>query len=270
MLNKSRCWLSRLLIILLIPVLLAGCARPNPANTINIAGSTSVQPLSEELANAFMSQNSKVAVNVAGGGSSAGIKAAQEGTAEIGASSRSLKSEEKRGLKQITIAIDGIALVVNPANQVQNLTLDQIRRIYTGEITNWREVGGADGPIDFFTREEGSGTRGAFEDLVMKGDQISSRAGVLNATGALRTVVAGDPHALAYISLGNVDQSVQVVAVDGVRPESETIRDGTYKLARPFVYLTKGNPRGLAIQFIEFVLSQEGQEIVGQGFIPVN
>ncbi|MEG3067618.1 MAG: phosphate ABC transporter substrate-binding protein [Syntrophaceticus schinkii] len=196
MIYRSKGGVVALFISLMIFVILGGCARPNPANTVNIAGSSSVQPLSEELANAFMKENSRISINVAGGGSSAGIKAVREGTADIGASSRELERDEKNGLMVIPIAIDGIALVVNPENRVNNLTLEQVRRIYAGEITNWKEVGGKEGVINAFTREEGSGTRGAFEDLVMKDSHISSRVGVQNATGSLRTAVAADPKPL--------------------------------------------------------------------------
>jgi phosphate transport system substrate-binding protein len=268
MIYRSKGGVVALFISLMIFVILGGCARPNPANTVNIAGSSSVQPLSEELANAFMKENSKISINVAGGGSSAGIKAVREGTADIGASSRELERDEKNGLMVIPIAIDGIALVVNPENRVNNLTLEQVRRIYAGEITNWKEVGGKEGVINAFTREEGSGTRGAFENLVMKDSHISSRVGVQNATGSLRTAVAADPQAIAYISLGNVNNSVNVVAVDGILPGRETIKNGSYKLARFFFYLTREEPRGMARNFIDFVLSPEGQRIVGQDFVP--
>lgn len=257
------------MLVLVPAIIMAGCARPNPTNTIYIAGSTSVQLLSEELANAFMRENPEISVNVSGGGSSAGIKAAREGTADVGSSSRELKSEEKKGLREIPIAIDGIALVVNPANKVSGLSLDEVRRIYTGEITNWKEVGGEDDSINALTREEGSGTRGAFEEIVMKGSHISSRVGVQNTTGSLRTAVAGDPRAIAYISLGNVNNAVKVVAVDGILPGRETVRNGSYKLVRPFLYLTGEQPRELVKRFIDFVLSPEGQRIVGESFIPV-
>lgn len=258
-----------ILIALLILAVLLGCSRPDPENTVNIAGSSSVQPLSEELANAFMEDNPNISINVAGGGSSAGIKAAKDGTADIGASSRELGKEEKKGLVVIPIAIDGIAIVVNPENPVKDLTREQIRRIYAGEITNWKEVGGEDRDVNAFTREEGSGTRGAFEDMVMKNSRISSKVGVQNSTGSLRTVVAGDPQAVAYISLGNVNDSVKLIAVEGVIPEDDTIKNGSYKLARHFYYLTKEQPRGIAEQFIDFVLSPEGQQIVGEVFVPV-
>jgi phosphate transport system substrate-binding protein len=269
MTHRLTCGLSGLAIILIVLVTLGGCGRPDPVNTVNIAGSSSVQPLSEELANAFMERNPEISINVAGGGSSAGIKAASDGTADIGASSRELSRDEEKGLVLIPIAIDGIAVVINPENPVKNLTLEQIRRIYAEEITNWKQVGGKDGAINAFTREEGSGTRGAFEDLVMEDSQISSSVGVQNATGSLRTAVAGDIHAIAYISLGNVNDTVKVVAVEGVRPGRESIKKGSYKLARSFFYLTGEQPRKISKQFIDFVLSPEGQQIVGQGFVPV-
>jgi len=180
-----------------------------------------------------------------------------------------LSKDEKESLVVIPIAIDGIAIVVNPENPVKNLTLEQIRGIYAGEITNWKEVGGRDGGINAFTREEGSGTRGAFEELVMKGSRISSKVGVQNSTGSLRTAVAGDPQAIAYISLGNVNDSVKVIAVEGVIPEEETIKNGSYKLVRYFYYLTREQPREIAQQFIDFVFSDEGQRIVGEVFVPV-
>lgn len=267
---RARCCLWVVILIgLLILAGPAGCSRPDPEKTVNIAGSSSVQPLSEELANAFMEDNPGIYINVAGGGSSAGIKAAKDGTADIGASSRELSKDEKESLVVIPIAIDGIAIVVNPENPVKNLTLEQIRGIYAGEITNWKEVGGRDGGINAFTREEGSGTRGAFEELVMKGSRISSKVGVQNSTGSLRTAVAGDPQAIAYISLGNVNDSVKVIAVEGVIPEEETIKNGSYKLVRYFYYLTREQPREIAQQFIDFVFSDEGQRIVGEVFVPV-
>lgn len=267
---KSSSSIKTLLICLVVALLAGGCAPADPANTINISGSSSIQPLSEELANAFTRENPEVTINVAGGGSSAGIKATRDGTADIGASSRELESEEKEGLNVIPIAIDGITLVVNPENQVDNLTLEQVRLIYSGEIDNWSEVGGKEGAINTFTREEGSGTRGAFEDLVMKGARISSKTGVQNTTGSLRTAVAGDPLAIAYISFGNVNDSIKVLAVEGVLPESETIRNGSYTLARSFFYITGEQLQGKVKSYIDFVLSPDGQQIVKQSFISIS
>lgn len=273
-------WLVLLLGALLVLGAAAGCKRAQApgapggegealSGSIDVVGSTSVQPLSEELASAFREKHPQVSVNVAGGGSGAGIKAAQEGTADIGVSSRELKPEEKGTVKEFMIAKDGIAVVVHPQNPVKELTLDQVRKIFAGEITNWKDVGGKDAAINVFTREEGSGTRGAFEEIVMKDRKISGKAVVQQSTGAVRTAVAGDPNGIGYISLGSVNESVKVLAVDGVKPGKETVLDGSYKISRPFLYLTKEEPTGLVKAFIDFVLSPEGQAIVGQEFIPV-
>ncbi|MDD3315786.1 MAG: phosphate ABC transporter substrate-binding protein [Syntrophaceticus sp.] len=269
---------------MLLVVAAVGCAQSDTENgdtenteqtsealegNITIAGSTSVQPLSEELASAFMEQNQGVEINVAGGGSGAGIKAAQEGTADIGASSRELKDEEKPDLNEAVIAKDGIAIVIHKDNGVENLTIEETQKIFAGEITDWKDVGGESGSINVFTREEGSGTRDAFEEIVMGDAKISTKAGVQNSTGAVRTAVAGDVNSIGYISLGSLDESVTAVKIDDVEPSDETIQDGTYKVARPFLYLTKGEPEGVVKAFIDFVMSSEGQEIVAEGFISV-
>lgn len=268
-----------IVLLLAIGVAAAGCAgeqvgregnKSALSGSIKIAGSTSMQPLSEELADAFMKKNPNVSVMVSGGGSSAGIKAAQNGTADIGASSRELTPEEKRGLTETVIARDGIAIIVNSKNSVSELTLEQIRKIFAGEITNWKDVGGKDAPIHVFTREEGSGTRGAFEEIVMgKDKKITGKAGVQNSTGAIRTAVEQDENAIGYISLGSVNEKVKAVAVDGVKPNEETVLNGAYKISRPFIYLTKGAPAGVVKAYIDFVLSPEGQKIVGEKYVPV-
>lgn len=240
------------------------------SGSIQIAGSTSVQPLSEELAMEFMSKHPKVKINVAGGGSGAGIKAAQEGTADIGASSRELKPEEKN-VKEFVIAKDGIAVIVNPENPVSNLTIEQIRSIFSGEVTNWKDVGGSDAPITVVIREDGSGTRGAFEEIVLGKDvKFTDKAIVQNSTGALRTAVSTTPDAIGFISLGSLNDEVKALQVDGVSISKENILNNSYKLARPFIYMTKEEPTGLVKSFIDFVLSSEGQKIVERDFIPVN
>ncbi|MEW5784365.1 MAG: phosphate ABC transporter substrate-binding protein [Bacillota bacterium] len=230
--------------------------------TITIAGSTSVQPVSELLAEEFMALHPGTTVYVQGGGSSTGIKAADEGAAEIGASSRELKTEEK-ALNEVVLAKDGIAIVVHPSSTVEDLTLEQIRDIYAGVITNWKEVGGPDKAIVVVTREEGSGTRSAFEEIVMgKDNPISDQAIVQNSTGSVKTTVAGDENAIGYISLSALNADVAAVKVDGAAISVETIISGTYKVSRPFIYVTKGEPQGLAKAYLEFAISAEAQAII--------
>lgn len=238
------------------------------SGSIQIAGSTSVQPLSEELAMMFMEKYPDVKVNVAGGGSGAGIKAAQNGTSHIGASSRELKPEEKN-VKEFVIAKDAIAVIVNPANPVSHLTMDQIKRVFSGEMTNWKDLGGKDAPITVVIREDGSGTRGAFEEIVLGEYKFTDKAIIQNSTGALRTTVAGTPDAIGFVSLGALNDEVKAIKIDGVEITKENVLNGSYKIARPFIYLTKEEPEGLTKHFIDFVLSSEGQEIIERDFIPV-
>ena len=267
-----------LLIIVLMVTMVIGCGSNTAvpkveepqATTINISGSTSVQPFSEILSQNYMAKNSAVKIFVQGGGSSAGIKAAQEGVADIGSSSRDLKTEEKN-LVETVIAKDGIAVVVHPTNKINNLTAAQIKDIYAGTITNWKEIGGADQAIDVVTREEGSGTRGAFEELVMgKEAKIKAGAIVQNSTGAIRTTVAGDPKGIGFVSLATLNESVKAVTVDGVAGNTDAVLNGTYKLSRPFLYLTKAEPTGEVKKFIDYILSAEGQDILEkEGLIKV-
>lgn len=233
------------------------------SGTLTVAGSTSVQPFSDMLAEQFMAVNRGVQVNVQGGGSSVGIEAAISGAAGIGASSRALKAEEKaQGLTDTTIALDGIAIVVHPSNAVQALKTDEVMNIYIGNIKNWKEVGGADAPITVVSREDGSGTREAFTSLIMNKKDIIKTAIVQNSTGAVSTTVAGDKNAIGYVSLSSLSQDVKALDIDGTAATEANVKAGTYKLQRPFIYVTKGAPTGLAKAFIDFVSSPEGQAII--------
>lgn len=245
-----------------------GAGNPNHeqtelSGTLNLAGSTSVQPFSEVVAEEFMKLNRNVQVNVQGGGSSQGVTAAISGAADIGAASRELKEEEKaQGVVPTRIAIDGIAVVVHPANKVSALTAEQVKNIYRGNIKNWKEVGGDDATITLVTREESSGTRDAFLDIIMDQENIDPSAIVQNSTGAVRTTVAGDKNAIGYISLAKVNEEVKALAIDGVEATVDHVKDGSYQLQRPFHYVTKGEPSSLAQAFIDFVLSEEGQRLI--------
>jgi phosphate transport system substrate-binding protein len=259
-----------LLAVLVSVSLLASCGGRGDASFI-IAGSTSVQPYVEILAEKYALQHPEKLIDVQGGGSSAGIQAVESHTAALGMSSRNLRGDELR-LWSIEITKDGLAVIVNPDNPVGNLTLDQIRRIYTAEITNWSELGGADVRIHIITREEGSGTRGAFEEMVMSGRRITPRAIVQNSNGAVRQLVSGDPYSIGYISLGLVDtgeRPVGAVRIDGVAPTRENVLNGSYTLFRSFLFVAMEEPAGNAMEFIEYVRSPEGQRVlVDEGLIP--
>jgi phosphate transport system substrate-binding protein len=262
---------SVLLVSIVFSVALPGCRRPSATDgsaTLTVAGSTSVQPFAEKLAETFMATRPGLAINVQGGGSTAGVRAAETGAAQIGMSSRHLKDSEE-ALHQITIALDGIAIIVNAANPVAGLTRAQVAAIFAGEVSRWSAVGGSDDPIHFVTREEGSGTRGAFEEMVMGKREIAPRALVQDSNGAVREIVASDPNALGYISLGLVDRRVRAVAVDGVSPTHDSITAKRYAVVRPFLFLTREAPSGPARAFIDFVTGAEGQRLLGlEGLIP--
>jgi phosphate transport system substrate-binding protein len=227
--------------------------------TVIIAGSTSVMPFVEKLSEHFMVDRPNYAINVQGGGSTAGIQACLNRTIDIGMSSRPLKKDEEAVLNEIMICHDGIAVVVHRRNPVRELTLKQIQGIFSGRIKNWKELGWIDRRIDAITREEGSGTRGSFEDLVMKGQEIYDGIMVQDSNGSVKEIVATDPYALGFISLGLVDDRVRSVSIEGVAASIENIRMKQYKVVRPFLFLTNGAPSSTAKAFIDFVLSSDGQ-----------
>jgi phosphate transport system substrate-binding protein len=217
-----------------------------------------VQPFAEKLAEIYMQTHPLLQINVQGGGSSSGIQAVQQGAAHIGASSRELMKAEKH-LTENIIAWDGIAIIVNPACPLENLTLDQLRLIFTGQIRNWAGLGLKSHGIDMITREEGSGTRTAFEELVMGKLEITPAALVQDSNGSVREIVATDPFAIGYISCGLVNDQVKSLAIDGAKPTSKNIKDNRYRLTRSFLFVTQGAPNEAAKSFIDFTLSPKGQ-----------
>ncbi|MDD2903955.1 MAG: phosphate ABC transporter substrate-binding protein [Syntrophales bacterium] len=261
--------------ILLLSVLLflgpGGCRGKTDSTSpaICVAGSTSVQPFAEKLAEVYMEQHSRTRIDVQGGGSSAGIFAAQQGAADLGASSRELVQAEK-ALHEIPIAWDGIAVIVHPSNPLNNLTLKQLRRIFQGRITNWRDLGLPPHAIDLISREEGSGTREAFEHLAMGKTEVSHGALVQDSNGAVREIVAGDPYSLGYISAGLVDNRVKAVAIDGILPTRENIKTQKYKLVRRFLLVSRKTPSGQCRAFVDFILSPQGQRLLeAEGLVGV-
>lgn len=275
--NKlNRTWLYLVVsVLLLIPLTLSACAgsdstaEDSATGTITTSGSTTVQPLAEKLAEAFSEYNPEINVIVQGGGSSVGIKAAIDQTSDIGMASRELKESEKPGLVETVIARDGIAIVCNPTQTVTDLSAEQIRMIFAGEITNWNQVGGADETITVVSREEGSGTRGAFEELIMDDSLITGGAILLPSNGSIRTTVSSDPNAIGFLSIGYVNSSIGVISVNGVQGSEENVKNGTYEIVRPLLFVTNGEPSGPVKEFIDFCLSTEGQSIVSQDYISV-
>jgi phosphate transport system substrate-binding protein len=226
-----------------------------------IAGSTSVMPFVEKLSEHFMVDRPGYTINVQGGGSTAGVQACLNRTIDIGMSSRPLKKEEML-LNEITICHDGIAVVVHRRNPIRELTLKQIQGIFSGRIKNWKELGWIDRKIDAITREEGSGTRGSFEELAMKNEEIYDGIMVQDSNGSVKEIVATDPYAMGYISLGLVDDRVRSLSIEGVAANLENIRTRKYKIVRPFLFLTNGAPNSVTQTFIDFVLSRDGQNIL--------
>jgi len=248
-----------LLPLLSTTALAMGCQRQQAG--VTVAGSTSVEPFAELLAEEYMLHHPQSHIYVQGGGSTAGIEAVRSRAAHIGMCSRSLIGEEK-GLYSVSIAKDAIAIIVHPNNPIADLSLNHIRQVFSGKIRNWGEVGGLSRPMVLVTREEGSGTREAFQKMVMEKAEISLEALVQDSNGAIRQVVAGDPNAIGYISLGLVNEKVKALKVSGVEPNLKNIMSGRYRLVRPFLFVFNGSPKGEANSFLEFVLSAEAQELL--------
>ena len=244
------------------------------SGTVSMAGSTSMEKLANAVAESFMAKYPDVTVTAEFTGSSAGVEAVTAGSVDIGNSSRALKDEEKAaGVVENIVAIDGIAVIVDPANTVKDLTKDQLISIYKGETKNWSELGGADAPIVVVGREAGSGTRGAFEEL-LKIEDACAYASELDSTGAVIAKVASTPGAIGYASLDAVNETVAAVALEGVEPTVENIKAGNYFLSRPFVMATKGEISGqsAAVQeLFAYLGSDEGKEVIkGVGLITVD
>lgn len=258
--------------------LFAGCGQKANDNgtttggTVSTDGSTSMEKVIGALGESFMEANSGTTFTYNPTGSGSGIQAVSEGRCDIGLSSRALKDDEKAaGLKETIVALDGIAIIVNPQNPVKDLSLEQIAKIYTGEITNWKDVGGEDAEIVRIGREAGSGTRDGFESITETKDACQYRQ-ELTSTGDVITTVSQNPNAIGYASLAAIKDSVKALTVNGVAPTEATVKDGTYLVQRPFVLVTK---EGAALsetaqKFFDFATSADAASIISTaGAVPV-
>ena len=266
------------LMVAMIGGALAGCGNSSDTSTnsassndkkvtIAVSGSTSVGPLMEKVAESYEAKNNNVSIEINQVGSSAGIKDAINGVAEIGMSSRDLKDEEKSsGAKGTVIAYDGIAVITNTENKVKDLTLEQLKDIYTGKITNWKDVGGENGQIVVVSREDGSGTRDAFQEIVgYKSEELVADATIADGSGNIKTTVSGNKNAIGFVSFSYVDDSISALKVNGVEPTEELAKSGEYKLSRPFLLVTKDDTlTDEGQKVIDYILSDEGQNTVAE------
>ncbi|MCR1955638.1 phosphate ABC transporter substrate-binding protein [Clostridioides mangenotii] len=264
---------------LMIGIVSVGCGKGSDkqksnSDSVTISGSTSVGAVMEPLVEEYKkSEGKKTNLEVQQIGSSSGIKNTIDGTSEIGMTSRDLKDGEKQAkLEETQIAIDGIAVITNKENKVKDLTMEQIKDIYTGKITNWKEVGGEDSPIVVVSREDGSGTREGFETIVgYDAEELTSNSLISDGSGNIKTTVAGNKDSIGYISLGYVDKDVSSVSISGVEATIDNVKNNKYPILRPFLLVNK--PDGLSEKgqaFIDYILSEDGQKIVEKhGFVSV-
>jgi len=238
------------------------------AETITIKGSTTVLPIAQACAEEFMNQHSSVDISVQGGGSGVGIASVVDGTADIGDASRTIKDKELdaavasgRDPKAHVIAMDGIAVIVNASNNLKALTKKQLKDIYTGKISDWSQLGAGNGKIIVNSRDSASGTFEAFIGLALDGAKVRPDALLAASNKAVLMAVSNTPGAIGYVGLGYVDSKVKVISIDGVIPTKETVLSGEYSLSRPLFMYTNGDPKGAVKDFIDFVLSKDGQSI---------
>jgi phosphate transport system substrate-binding protein len=239
---------------------------------IDIAGGTAHIPVMKDAAAAIMKANPKIRITVAGGGSGVGVQKVGEGLVDIGDTGRTLTPQEigKYDLKSFPFAIDGVAVAVNPANPVGNLSPQQIQEIFAGKITNWKQVSGKEAAINLYTRDEASGTREVFWKKLLNKGPVAEKANVVPSNGAMKVAISQDANGIGYLGIGHVDDSVKAVKVNGVEPTQENAKSGKYPVVRKLYMNTKGEPKHMVKAFIELILSPAGQKITQKhGFIPI-
>jgi phosphate transport system substrate-binding protein len=263
--------MRKIFIVFLSVIFILSLTGLSCAGDLRIDGSTTVLPIAQKAAEVFMKKNPSIRVYVSGSGSGTGIKALIDGTTNIATSSREAKDKEiasgkEKGvvLTAHKIALDGIVPIVHPSMKLDNITLEQLRDIYNGKIKTWKELGGPDRPISVVSRDTSSGTYEVWEEKVLKGDKVRPDALLVASNGQAVQTVAQNRYAIGYIGIGYVDKSVKVIKVNGKTASAETVRDGSWPIARPLFMYTNGKPTGVISKFIDFLLSKEGQKIVNE------
>jgi len=262
--------------IFLASLLLISCSKESSKNSIEkslkISGGTAHLKVMKEIAINLQEKKPGLNISISGGGSGVGIKSVGEGIVDIGNSGRDLKPEEinKYGLIPHKIAIDGISVIVNPKSKIENLSFEQIKDIFSGKIANWKELGGKDAKINIYTRDSKSGTRKTFSKLGLQKTKITEDAIIVNSNGNMKQAVSNDNNGIGYMSIGYLDDSVKGVGTDGIKPTLANVKSGKYKIQRYLYSVTKGEPKGVAKEFLDIILSKYGQEVVKKyHFIPV-
>lgn len=255
-----------LLFCFITALIFFGCGKGKIS--ITLAGSTAFQPFAEKIADEYMKTNPNITITVQGGGSAVGIQSANSGAAQIGMADLVKLPDEAKGLTSTIVAQDGIAIVVNPGNKIENLSTDQVRDIFNGKIKNWKEIGGTNTPITVVSRESGSGTRSSFEKII-NGITLVNNAVIQNSNGTIRETVANDQNSIGYISHGILNEKVKALKIDNVECTTESIIAKKYNLVRPIFLLTKGAPSGEVKKFIDYILTQEIQSMIKKdGLLP--
>ncbi len=263
--------LASIILTLMVPISQAG------EKQIVVQGSTTVLPIAQAAAEVFMQDNPQADISIRGGGSGNGIAALIDGTCDIADSSRPMKDKEillcqEKGISPVPhiIAMDGIAVIVHPSNPIQGLTIEQIKNIYIGKITNWKELGGEDQKIVVVSRDSSSGTYEIFETIVLQGKKVIPDSLSQTSNQAIATIISTTKGAIGYVGLGYVNSTVKAIEVNEITPSQETVASGKYPISRPLFMYTNGAPQGIAKDFIQFIWSGEGQKIVEeQGFVPL-
>lgn len=262
-------WKAALFILLFVLFIYVSFTA-KPVLPIRLAGSTAFQPFAEKLAEKYMEEYPGSTIDVQGGGSAVGVMASQQGIVDIGMADLLSLPHDIDYLERIVVARDGIAVIVNPANKANEITFDQLGKIFSGEIDNWQDLGSGNGPIRVISREEGSGTKKSFDQLILKGKKLTREAMFQDSNGTIREAVRSDPNAIGYISIGYLTSNVKPLVIDGITATNDNVKAGTYKIARPIFLILKANPSEAARKFFNYLLGSEAQKIIAaDGLIPV-